>query len=251
MAGPITPTIMAMDTAMTIEAPSAFRDAMAADCAISAALFAWFSPAFPTGGFAYSHGIEAAAADGRVLDERSLAEWIEAVLANGAGWADAVLLNAAHHLTLMGDTGALTELADLACALTPSRERLAETMGQGEAFVAALRHGWPEAVWPEPLRPLPYPVAAGVASARIGAAARVALAAYLTAFAANLIAAGVRLNLTGQSGGVRILSGLGPVIVELAGRAAGSSLDDLGACALGSDIASMRHETLAGRLFIS
>ena len=96
-----------------------------------------------------------------------------------------------------------------------------------------------------------HPVAAGAACARIGAPARTALTAYLTAFAANLIAAGVRLSLCGQAGGVRILAGLGPVIVEIVERGAASTLDDLGACALGSDIAAMRHETLPVRLFIS
>ena len=67
-------------TIMTIEAPKGFAEALAADSTISAALFAWFSPAFPTGGFAYSHGLEAAAAEGQVTDERSLAQWLEGVL---------------------------------------------------------------------------------------------------------------------------------------------------------------------------
>jgi urease accessory protein len=218
---------------------------------VAASLFAWFSPAFPVGGFAYSHGIEAAAAEGLIGDERGLAAWLEAVLSVGGGWNDAVLLNAAHARALVGDEAALRALADLAQSLCPSRERMTESLGQGEAFRAAVAGGWPQARCAALPERVAYPVAAGAACALIGAPVRLSLTAFLTGFCANLIAAGVRLSLTGQTGGVRILSGLGPVIVETAGRAAGSSLDDLGGCALGSDIASMRHETLNGRLFIS
>ncbi len=157
-------------------------------------------------------------------------------------------MNAAHSLS--GDEAALANLAELAAALAPSRERLAETLGQGEAFRAAVAGGWP-ACAPDLRIRMAYPLAAGTACGRLGAPARTALAAYLTGFCANLIAAGVRLSLTGQAGGVRILAGLGPLIVETAARAAASTLDDLGACALGSDIAAMRHEILHTRLFIS
>ena len=55
----------------------------------------------------------------------------------------------------------------------------------------------------------------------------------------------------GQTDGVAVLAALEPLILTTAARAAVSSLDDLGACALMSDIAAMRHETLSVRLFIS
>ena len=142
-------------------------------------------------------------------------------------------------------------MTSLAAALAASRERSAETLGQGAAFTRAVAAGWPHLVAPGLPDPVAYPIAAGAATARLGADATTALVAYLTGFCANLIAAGVRLGLCGQSGGVRILAGLTARIVEIAARAAASSLDDLGACAMGSDIAAMRHETLTTRLFIS
>jgi urease accessory protein len=61
----------------------------------------------------------------------------------------------------------------------------------------------------------------------------------------------VRLSLCGQSGVVRILAALGPAIADIAARAEHASEADLGGCALGADIASLRHETLNGRLFLS
>jgi urease accessory protein len=219
--------------------------------AIAGTLFAWFSPAFPTGGFAYSHGLEAAAAEGAVEGEGGLCAWLEDILAQGAGWSDAVILNLAHGAVLADDAAELTRVAALSVALAPSRERLAEATGQGEAFLAAVRAGWPDHAPPRQSVRVTYPVAAGAATASLGAPVRLALSAYLTGFCANLIAAGVRLGFCGQSGGVRILSHLGLLIADLAARGARAGEDDLGGCALAADIASMRHETLSGRLFLS
>jgi len=238
-------TITTMTTAtamfMTIDAPRAD---------VSGVLFAWFSPAFPTGGFAYSHGIEAAAADGRIDGESGLLAWLMAILDQGAGWTDAVLFALAHRAARAGDSAELARLAALGAAYAPSRERLAETLGQGSAFLAAVREGWPEAT-AELADKTAHPVAAGACCGTIGTSLPVALQAYLTGFCANLIAAGVRLGLCGQKAGVRILAALGPQIGQLALRASEAGEDDLGGCAFGSDIASMRHEVLEGRLFLS
>jgi urease accessory protein len=187
-------------------------------------------------------------AEGRIVDEGGLGAWLADILAHGAGWSDAVLLSLARRAP---DDAALADLADLAAALAPSRERAAETLGQGEAFLIAVRAGWPDAAPANLPNRIAYPVAAGAAARGIGAPTTTLLIAYLTGFTANLIAAGVRLGLCGQSGGVRILSGLGPLIADLATRASDATEADLGGCALASDIAAMRHETLRTRLFIS
>jgi urease accessory protein len=54
-------------------------------------LLAWMSPAFPIGGFAYSHGLEYAIDDRQVTDAATLRQWIEDVLTRGSGWNDAVI----------------------------------------------------------------------------------------------------------------------------------------------------------------
>jgi len=214
----------------------------------SSLLFAWFSPAFPTGGFAYSHGLETAAAEGWIAGEAGLGAWLAGVLERGAGWTDAVIFAMAYRAE---SNAILLDVAALSAALAASRERLAETEGQGQAFLAAVREGWPglaPAALPERTT---YPAAAGACCAAIGAPLHAAIGVYLTGFAANLIAAGIRLGLCGQSGGVRVLAALQPLIARLAASAEDAGEDDLGGCAFGSDIAAMRHETLEGRLFLS
>ncbi len=124
-------------------------------------LLTWFSPAFPTGAFAHSHGIESAVEDGLVTDEAASLAWIDAVIRDGAPRLDAVLLRHAHAAT---DAAALGDLARLAEACAPSREMREETRSQGIAFVAAAR------AWGAPLLDavaaagiaVPHPVAAGV-----------------------------------------------------------------------------------------
>ena len=94
-------------------------------------LIQWLSPGFPTGGFAYSHGLEQAMADG-LRDPEAVADWVSHVLARGGGWTDAVILS----LVLRGEDA--DELADLARAMAGSAERLIETMDQGRAFAATV-----------------------------------------------------------------------------------------------------------------
>ena len=59
-------------------------------------LLAWLSPAYPVGGFSYSHGLEAAVEEGSVRDRAGLVGYVSAVLRAGAGRVDGTLLAAAH-----------------------------------------------------------------------------------------------------------------------------------------------------------
>jgi urease accessory protein len=99
-------------------------------------LMAFLSPAFPVGGFSYSHGLELAAHDGMLPHSDALREWLSDLIVFGSGWNDAVLLAEAHRRAGSGD---LHELAELAEALAGSEERHRESMLQGAAFIAAAR----------------------------------------------------------------------------------------------------------------
>jgi len=106
------------------------------DAATLARLMTWLSPAFPVGAFAYSHGLERAIHDGVIRDRTSLVEWLETLLERGSAWNDAVLLAEAWRCAQAGD--GLGEVAELAEAMSASRERHMETTLQGGAFVDAM-----------------------------------------------------------------------------------------------------------------
>jgi len=223
---------------------------MTGDCELQALLrlTAWLSPAFPVGSFAYSGGLERAVADGLVTDAASLAAWIGTLIGHGSVWTDAVLLAESHRW--QEEPERLAEIAALAEALAGSRERHQETMLLGEAFLAAAR-AWPDGVFERLPDKAAYPVAVGAVTGAHGIGAEKALAVFLHAYASQAVSSGIRLGVTGQKDGVAVLAGLEESITEVARRAAVSSLDDLGSATVQADIAGLRHETQATRLFRS
>ena len=96
-----------------------------------------------------------------------------------------------------------------------------------------------------------HSAAFGAAAARAGIALDDALIGYLQAFAANLMSAGLRLGLIGQTDGQRILAALEPVIARAAAAAKTRDPADFGAATFAVDLASMAHETQYSRLFRS
>lgn len=203
----------------------------------------WLSPAFPTGGFAFSHGLEAEVAAGRVTGVEDLADWLAAVLKHGSGRNDAIVLAASWRAD---DDDERQALADLALALAAGAERAAETQAQGAAFARTLRDSGEMDL---PDRPLPVAVGAAARAAGLPLAATLLL--YLQNFAANLATIAVRHVPLGQSAGQAVLAGLGPLIREIAEEATLATPDELGGCALAGDIASLEHETQTTRIFRS
>ncbi|GGA00110.1 urease accessory protein UreF [Salipiger profundus] len=199
-----------------------------------------FSPAFPTGAFAWSHGLETAVQEEQVTDAESLQAWLEALLRHGAGWSDAVLLAQA------AQGGDAAELTELGLALSPSAERRAETDQQGRAFAATVSQ-----VWGVEIPPAPYPVAVGLTVRALDLPLAEALRLFLQAVVSNLAGAGVRLVPLGQTDGQRVVQALAPLCAAQAEAALTAGLDDIGGFAPLLDIASQRHDMLYSRLFRS
>lgn len=201
-------------------------------------LVQWLSPAFPTGGFAYSHGLEQAVAMGEVRSEAALAEWLSDILLHGAGWNDAVLMA----LALRGDD--LDILADLARALAGSAERLRETEEQGAAFSRAQSE-----MTGVTLPPLPLPLAVARAARELALAPEQVIALFEHSFAANLVSAGVRFIPLGQSAGQRVLAGLHELIAGIATRAVVAGVSDFAQSAFRAELQAAAHETLDVRIY--
>lgn len=211
-------------------------------------LLVWLSPAFPVGAFAWSSGLETAIIADRVRTAAAAREWIESALHHGGLRSDGIFL--AESWRRMDDAAGLRELADLAIALIPSSERLAETTSIGDAFIAAAR-AWPNPVLDRLPRPCPYPIAVGAIAAAHDVDLGDTLLAFLTAAAHGLVSVALRLVPLGQTDGLGILAALEPLIARRATELAGASLDDLGTIGIGADIAQMQHETLQTRIFRS
>ena len=218
-------------------------------------LMTWLSPSFPVGAFSYSSGIEWAVEAGDIVDAASLRDWLAAMLGEGSGFCDAIFLAQAHRAAAARDHAALREIADLAAAFVPSRERQLETTTQGRAFIDIARAAWASDGLDDMIAAcegaIVYPIAVGIVSAAHGLPVSPALHAFLHAVVSNWISAGARLVPLGQTDSQRILASLEADVAATAKRALAASLDDLGSATFRADLASLRHETQYTRLFRS
>ncbi len=243
-------------TAMLERLPPAIPAEMATPAALQR-LLAWLSPSFPVGAYTYSHGLEWAIEDGTVANAADLELWLDGVLRHGGGRNDAILFAHAHRAAAASDIGRLREIAALAAAFQPSKERHLEATAQGRAFLLAVSAAWPNerlAALADGLganTAIAYPVAVATAAASHGIGLEIALIASLNGFVSNIVSAGVRAIPIGQTDGQKAIAALAPACEAVAASATTAGLDDLGGIALRADIASMKHETQYTRLFRS
>ncbi|MBU8545979.1 urease accessory protein UreF [Roseomonas sp. ROY-5-3] len=226
------------------------------DLGALARLLAWLSPAYPTGAFSYSHGLEMAVEEGAVTDRAGLVAYAEAALAHGAGAVDGGLLALSWRAAAAGDAATLDELAELAAALRGTAELALEATQPGGAFAIATNAAWPHADFRaftlrHPGR-LTHAVAYGAAAGFHGMPLRESCFGWLAAFAANLVSAGVRLVPLGQTDGQIATAALLPALAAATDAAlAVTSAEDIGSASPIIDLFSLRHETQYTRLFRS
>jgi urease accessory protein len=218
-------------------------------------LMTWLSPSFPVGAFSYSSGIEWAVEAGDIKDAASLRDWLASMLADGPGFCDGVFLAQAHRAASSPDAAGLRDIAELAAAFVPSRERSLETSAQGRAFIDIARAAWNcdglDHLVSRCDGVIVYPVAVGLVSAAHAISLAPTMHAFLHALVSNWISAGARLVPLGQTECQRVLAQLEPIVVSTGKRALEASLDDLGSATFRADLASMQHETQYTRLFRS
>ena len=198
----------------------------------------WLSPAFPIGGFAYSHGLEWAINKGHVGNREELQKWISDLLEYGSLKNDAILIK----LVLQGSDP--KEINELAMALCPASERLSETQLQGGAFCKIMRD-----VWSLEIDDLTLPIALALAAKNESIDQNLVLPAYLHSFCSNLISVAMRLIPIGQTDGQKTLRELSPLILDSVRAVAKSDKDDLGSACFLSDVSAMQHEYLQPRVF--
>ena len=201
-------------------------------------LMQWLSPAFPIGGFAYSHGLEWAINKGYVSNREELQKWISDLLEYGSLKNDAILIN----LVLQGSDP--KEINELAMALCPANERLSETKLQGGAFCKIMGD-----VWNLEIDNLTLPIALALAAKNESIDQNLVVPAYLHSLWSNLISGAIRLVPIGQTDGQKTLRELSPLFLFSFRAVAKSEIDDLVSTCFLSDVSAMQHEYLQPRVF--
>jgi urease accessory protein len=221
-------------------------------------LQSWLSPAFPTGSYSYSHGLEWAVEAVWIDNRESLVDWLEADLRFGSGRNEAIFFSEAWRSARDNDCAKLFEIAELAAAFRGTAEFVLESSQQASACRTTLRQVWPnqllDSLWQllsERHIPPALAVVLGVRSAKEDIPMSLALPAFLQSYIANLVTAGVRLVPLGQTDGQFAIATLEQAVLATSSQTRNATIDDLGSAAFTVDLASMAHETQYTRLFRS
>ena len=211
---------------------------------------------FPSGGYAYSSGLEAAVQGGAVRNADDLSKYVEDMLRNGMGRREAVAFVLAHDAVSKGVLGIAFDVDRELDAMKTGREsRLASRqMGRQVIRTAAeqmegcpLLQDFLAAVEAE-RTPSHLAVCLGLVLAASGWSREDAVAAYLYQAATGLMSAALKLLPIGQREGQRLLDGWMPLIAELSGQAPDTTMTSWSPI---QDIYTMRHSRLESRLFRS
>ena len=221
-------------------------------------LQSWLSPAFPTGSYSYSHGLERAVELGYVNNLASLLEWLKADLRYGSVRNEAIFFSEAWNSANSSEPAKLLEVAVVAAAYRGTAEFALESSQQAAASLTVLRRVWPDPMldWlserlSEREAPPALAVVLGARAASEGIPLNYALPAFLQSYVANLVTAAVRLIPLGQTAGQLAVAELESEVLEVSARSEEDTLADLGSAAFVLDLVSMAHETQYTRLFRS
>jgi urease accessory protein len=214
-------------------------------------LFAWLSPSYPVGCYAYSHALEWAVEAGDVSDEPTLVAWLADLLTLSLGRNDAILLSHAYRAVEQGHRGDLETVNELALALSPSAELYLETSQQGRSFLDATLAAWPSARLASLDGDVAFPVAIGMAAAAHDIPLPNTSQAYLFGLVQTLVSAAIRLAPIGQTAGIRVTAALAGTVQDVARQGMALTLEDIGGSTFRADLGSFHHENQYTRLFRS
>lgn len=212
---------------------------------------------FPSGGFAFSSGLEAAVKDGAVRDGRDFAHYVEDLLIHGISTREATAVAVAHQAGMDGKLGpALTVDRELDAMKFGRESRLASRqMGRQVIRVAAeqildrrLLREFRSAI-EEERTPGHFPVSIGLTLAVCGWSRQDTVAAYLYQTVQGFVSAAMKLLSIGQQEGQQLLGRWAPLLADLSRTA--KPREALVSWAPVHDIYAMRHARLESRLFRS
>ena len=219
--------------------------------------FRYLDTFFPSGGFAFSSGLETAVQTGHIQTSEDLSRYVADYLWWGIGHCEAVALAHAHHASAQGDLQAIMN----ADAILESMKLCQETRTASRQMGYSLLHN---AMHPHDTRgmlagyqksieggqaPGHLAVILGVFFQIVGWNQQQAIAGFLYQAGVSFISASYKLLPIGQREGQRLLEKWTPVMVELSQTI--DAHDPMMSWAPIQEIYAMQHAQLSTRLFRS
>jgi len=213
---------------------------------------------FPTGGYAFSNGVEGLTQLGLIRTEEDVMELIRTQVEEGLAGLELPAMFHAHRATGFGDLVRLLEVDAYLTALKPVPPFRAASTKVGRRFLesaAALVDGASLAGYRSAIAAGRadghHAIAFGVVMKTAGVAENEAAAALGSIFVGGQTAAAVRLGLIGQGAAQRIIARTHPHLLAATARAREMPLNEMGAYLPMTDLAGLRQESLPSRLFAS
>lgn len=213
---------------------------------------------FPTGGYAFSHGIEGLVVSGIVRDASELTELLYVQIEENLAGIELPAMRHAFRYTVAEDLEALLLLDDVLTALKPVPSARAASVKVGHRLLVSAAGLLPDSAIDAYLAAIDegqarghHAAACGVVFAAMGIDEEVAALALGAISLQGWTAAAVRLGVIGQTAAQGIIAALHPALQLAVDASRTRDLDDLGATTPMLDIAGLRQPHLVGRLFAS
>jgi urease accessory protein len=212
---------------------------------------------FPSGGYAFSSGLEAAVQGGAVRNAEDLSRYVVELITTGIGEREAVAVGLAHEAYLSGSLESAVEADRELEAMKLGRESRTASRQMGRqvmrlAVEQATKHPLLEeflAAVEQERTPGHLAVTLGMTLAAAGWSKEDSIAAFLYQTATGYVSAAMKLLPVGQKEGQRLIDSWLDVIQQVSQRAAQQRV--FRSWSPVQDIYAMRHSRLESRLFRS
>ncbi|MEW6247880.1 MAG: urease accessory UreF family protein [Nitrospirota bacterium] len=212
---------------------------------------------FPSGGYAFSSGLEAAVQGGAVRNVDDLSRYVKDLFRGGIRRREAVAVAVAHQAVATGRLEAALKVDRELDAMKIGRESRMASRQMGRQVIRVAADQFREHRLLEEFRtaieedrtPGHLPVSIGLALAACGWTRTDTIAAYLYQTAVGFVSAAMKLLPVGQREGQRLLESWALLLTELSRQVQGRSV--LMSWSPVQDIYAMRHSRLESRLFRS
>ena len=221
-------------------------------------LFQIHDSAFPIGSYTQSYGMETYIQVDRITTKEELIDFCTSYLFHNLVRSDAIIIQEAYAAALARDVDKLLYLEQLCGAMKLAKESREASVNLGRQFIRTVSPlgtdeflaEWKERIDAKAIKGH-YAVLYGIYSATTGVSMHHAVMMYLYASVNGLIQNAVRAVPFGQNTGVQAINELIQPVTKAAELVASLTIDDISNNALGIELASMKHEYLYSRLFIS
>jgi urease accessory protein len=221
-------------------------------------LFQIHDSAFPIGSYTQSYGMETYIQEDKIRTKEDLIDFCTSFLFNNLVRSDAILIQEAYAAALKQDMDRLLELEQLCGAMKLAKESREASVNLGRQFIRTVSPlgtdeflaEWKERIDAKSIKGH-YAVLYGIYSATTGVSVHHAVMMYLYASVNGLVQNAVRAVPFGQNTGVQAINELIQPVTEAAELVSTLTIEDISNNALGIELASMKHEYLFSRLFIS